>query len=143
MREPEHVTVVIDGRQFTLDLALDDDARVQGLQGVETIPDQGGLLFVFPESQRRSFWMINCPADIDVIFLDPAGRVTAAHRMKSEAPRREGESETAYEARLKHYSSVYPAQFAIELRGGWLKELDVDVDSKLELDVDGLKALAR
>jgi hypothetical protein len=41
----------------------------------------GGMLFVFPEPRMLSFWMYECLIDIDVIFLDASGTVTAIHRM--------------------------------------------------------------
>lgn len=69
--------------------------------------------------------MRDCPIDIDIIFLDPSGRITAMHHMPAEPPRDpETEPETGvpstdkYEQRLKRYPSRYPAQFVIELAGG-------------------------
>ena len=76
------------------------------------------------------------------MFLDPNGRVTATHTMKTEDPRRENESELAYSARLADYPSVYATQFAIELRAGSIERLGVNVDDKIELDLARLKAMA-
>ena len=57
----------------------------------------------------------------------------------------EEESEFAYQTRMNayRYSSRFPAQFAIELRSGWLEKLDLHVDEKIELDLPRLKARAR
>lgn len=134
--------VMIGGEWFTLEIAADDASRTQGLMGREEIPPDGGMLFIFPNAATRSFWMANCLVDIDIAFLDGQGRVTATHTMKVEAPRREEESELAYHSRLRGYSSVYPAQFAIELSAGTLNRLDVEVEDRIELDLRRLKALA-
>lgn len=142
-RGPRTETVRIGGRQFTLETALDTAARTRGLMARQEITPDGGMLFIFPDAQVRSFWMGYCLVDIDVIFLDPRGRVTALHEMKVEPPRRSDESEAAYRARLANYSSVFPAQFAIELRGGTLDELDLHVEDRIDLDLERLKALAR
>ncbi len=141
--EPTDVKVQIDGHRFTLDLAVDDAARIQGLKGRTEIDAERGMLFVFTTSQVQSFWMADCLMDIDIIFVDPQGRITAMHRMKRESPRRSDETQGTYEGRLRRYSSNYPAQFAIELQGGWLDRLDLAVDTKLDLDPTRLKALAR
>lgn len=101
------------------------------------------MLFVFPRPGQQRFWMAYCLVDIDLIFLDAHGRVTAAHRMKVEPARREDESEIAYQTRLRGYPSVYPAQFAIELASGSIDRLGIRVEQKIELDVERLKALAR
>jgi hypothetical protein len=60
-------------------------------------------------------------------------------------PRREDETELAYDARMreKSYWSRLPAQFAIELQSGWLDRLDLAVDDRIELDLQRLKAAAR
>jgi uncharacterized membrane protein (UPF0127 family) len=137
--------VTIDGETFRLELAADVQARGQGLMHREMIPEDGGMLFVFPRAEVRSFWMGYCLVDIDVLFLDPQGRITAMHQMKAEPPRQPDESRLAYERRLHRvqYWSGFPAQFAIELRGGTLDRLDVEVDDKIDLDLERLKAMVR
>ena len=134
-------TIEIQGERFTLEIALDDVSRIRGLQGRTTIPSDGGMLFVFPDAQARSFWMADCLVDIDLIFLDPRGRVTATHQMKVETPQGEDESRLAYQARLRGYFSVYPAQFAIELAAGSINRLDVRFEQRIELDLRRLKGL--
>ena len=123
--------------------SADDATRIRGLQGRTDVPADEGMLFTFPRAQVRSFWMADCLTDIDVVFLDPQGRVTALHRMKREPQRTSEESRLEYEARLSHYSSVYPAQFALEFGPGTLDQLGLAVGGKVDLDVSRLKALAR
>lgn len=134
--------VIIAGELFHLEVASDDSTRTQGLMGRTEITSDGGMLFIFPTAQVRQFWMGYCLVDIDVIFLDRQGRVTAIHTMKTEDPRRENESELDYSARLAKYPSVYATQFAIELRPGSIERLGVAVDDKIELDLARLKAMA-
>ena len=132
--DQDAVTVQIGGELFTVDVADDDAARIQGLKGVTEIEPSGGMIFIFPNSQVRSFWMADCLVEIDVMFLDPQGRVTAVHTMRVEPAQGAEESRSAYEQRLRHYSSVYPARFAIELRAGTLSRLEVTVNTKIPLD---------
>jgi len=141
--DPEAVVVEIGDERFTVDVANDDARRIQGLKGVTAISPDGGMIFIFPNNQIRSFWMADCLVDMDVIFLDPQGRVTALHTMKVEPPPRTDESRSTYESRLPLYSSTYPAQFAIEFRAGTVQRLGLDVNSKVPLDLTRLKAVAR
>ena len=140
---PERERVVIDGRTFELDYAVDDETRQRGLGGRAEISEDGGMIFVFPDPEFQAFWMYDCLVDIDIIYLDARGTITAVHRMKAEPQRGPDDSDRDYEARLPRYPSVYPAQFAIELRSGWLDRLDLSVDDRIELDLDRLKAMAR
>ena len=141
--DPEAVAIQIGAERFTVEVAANDATRIQGLKGVTEIEPSGGMIFIFPNSQVRSFWMPDCLVDIDVMFLDPQGRVTAVHTMRVETAQGAGEARSVYEQRLKRYSSVYPAQFAVEFRAGTLGRLGVGVDTKIPLDVARLKAVAR
>lgn len=135
--------VKIKGKTFTLDLAADNPTRMLGLGGRTEIPEDGGMLFVFPESRGLKFVMRDCPVAIDVAFLDPLGTVTAMHSMPPEPPQAADEDAFLYENRLPKYSSRFAAQFAIELKGGMLDQLGVEVGDQIDLDLKRLKRLAR
>lgn len=130
-------------RTFDLLLALDDASRSKGLGGRTELPENGGMLFAFTTSEARFFWMLDCFMDIDIAFLDGVGVVTAVHTMPKEAPKGPDESEDAYYARLKHYSSGSPCQFAIEVRPGTFDTLGIKRGSRIQLDVAKLKAMAK
>ena len=138
---PKTADVVINGETITCELAIDNEARSKGMSGREEFPAGGGLLFVFPKPAIQSFWMYDCKVDIDVIFLDSLGYVTATHEMTTQ-PRRDGESEQAYRQRLTNYTSRFPAHFAIELPAGSIDRLDVQVEDRVKLDRKRLKAMA-
>ncbi len=135
--------VEIEGEKFFLEIVADNTSRTLGLGGREFIEEDGGMLFVFPEPRRLNFVMRDCFVDIDVIFLDQLGNVTAAYHMPVEEPQREGESDFEYEQRLTRYPSRMAAQFAIELKGGKLAELGVEAGDRIKLDLDRLKSLAK
>lgn len=147
--EPHRTTdtttrVNVGGKAFTLELAIDQDSRVNGLSGRTSIPDDGGMLFVFPDSQvgHHEFVMRDCPIPIDIIFLDRSRRVTATHAVKVEEPRRHGEDLVAYENRLKRYPSRFDSQYAIELQGGMLEKVPVQPGELINID-PGLAAKAK
>lgn len=130
----QHIS--INGNHFELELALDTASRTRGLSGRESIPMDGGMLFVFPDAQVRSFWMIECVVPIDVVFLGPGGRIVAMHRMQVEP------ADTP-PGKLRRYSSRYPAQFALEFAGGTLDRLDLREGEKIDLPLAELKRRAK
>jgi len=138
-----HVDVAIGDRMYALELAVDDLSRARGLGGRTSVPDDGGMLFVFPEAAERTFWMKDCLTDIDIMFLGPTGRVLSTYTMTTEPPRRSDESEAAYERRLTPYTSQGDAQYAIELRPGAITDLGIQVGDRINLDSNALKALLR
>lgn len=132
------VPVELGGRRFVLELALTPEQRHQGLSDRPAIAPDGGMLFVFPDDRVavQQFVMRRCLVPIDIAFLDREGRVLAMHAMAVQPP------ETA-EADLVRYSSRYPAQFAIELAGGTLADLELSPGDRVELPLAALKARAR
>ncbi|WP_428390159.1 DUF192 domain-containing protein [Mucisphaera sp.] len=127
--------VEIDGRVFRLEIAADPDTRFQGLSDRAEIAPDGGMLFVFPSEARREFVMRRCLVPIDIIFLDGRGTVVQTHQMQVEPYDRN-------ELALKRYGSRWPAQFAIEIAGGLLDELEVADGDVIELPLEALKAMA-
>jgi uncharacterized membrane protein (UPF0127 family) len=145
----EHV--VVGKTEFKLEVAYKDDTRFKGLSERTEIDEDGGMLFVFPRKGRLYFVMRDCPVDIDIIFLDDRGRITAMHEMKAEPPRLPTEPKPAnetdpdpYENRLKRYSSRYEAQYALEFKGGTLAKMDppLEVGKVVRLDFRRLTDMA-
>jgi|TARA_B100000959_G_C14986715_1_gene625943 hypothetical protein len=135
--------VNIGGETFKLELALDQSSRTNGMMNRTSIPPDGGMLFVFTDSSERSFWMKNCFVDIDIIFLDSRGTITALHEMPVEPPQGADESEWNYEGRLAKYWARGPSRFAIELTAGSIKRLNLRINDRIKLDLAQLKSMAR
>ncbi len=137
---PESLELQIGGQLFELELALDDKQRAAGLMGREEIDPSGGMLFVMPPVEpfpaELTFWMKDCLVPIDLIFLSTEGEITATHEMQPPEPGLSDEE-------LLRYSSNSPAQYAIELRGGTVKDLNLQVGDTIELPFDYLLELAR
>ena len=91
--DPNKERVVLSGQIFDLDVADEFIEHNQGLMGVEEIAPNGGMLFIFPNSIVRNFWMGHCLTDMDILFLDSRGRVTAIHEMKAQEPQMAHESD--------------------------------------------------
>ena len=134
--QPNTQRVSIAGRTFTLELAMDQASRYQGLSDRHQIPQDGGMLFVFPDVQPRVFVMRRCYVPLDLIYLGPNGRIVAIHEMVVEPP------ETP-EQELYRYSSHWPAQFALELKGKTARALGLKLGVKIDLPLDTLKQNAR
>ena len=135
--------IQVGDRWFVLEVVDDPMSRQLGLGGRESIPEDGGMLFVFPDAALRSFVMRDCPIPIDILFLSPTGTITAMHAMTPEPPQGQNESDFAYEQRLEKYGSRAAAMFAIELKGGTLEALELSVGDKIDFDHNGLSLQAR
>lgn len=155
--------VVIKGKTFNLEIAADPSTRMKGLGLRTSIAEDGGMVFTFPRSQwgEMGFVMRDCLVDIDILYLDGAGRVLTMYTMAKEAPRGEGEGvagdydlslvvneerlkgDKKYEDRLKRYPSRYRTTFVIELQAGMNAKLGVKEGDLVQMDVEGLKRMAK
>lgn len=131
----ETAEATLGGERFTLQTALTPDDRFQGLSGVAELPENGGMVFVFPDAAPRAFVMRDCLIPLDIVFLDPGGRVIRTAHMPLDPP-------GTPERNLTRYESRYPAQFVIELAGGTLERLDLAPGDSVELPYERLLAAA-
>lgn len=56
-------------------LALDATQRARGLMHVPAMPDDRGMLFIYPRERRVSMWMQNTLIPLDMVFIRSDGTV--------------------------------------------------------------------
>ena len=54
--------------------------RAQGLMHVTDLPENAGMLFVFSRPRQVSMWMKNTLISLDILFLNPSGRIVKIHQ---------------------------------------------------------------
>jgi uncharacterized membrane protein (UPF0127 family) len=69
------VAVLPSGHEFTLEVAASELARQRGYMGREKVGPREGMIFVFDDDARHSFWMKDCKVALDMVWLDVHGRV--------------------------------------------------------------------
>ncbi len=135
--------IEVKGSKFIMELALDEATRQRGLGGRRSLASDRGMLFVHKTPEIQSFWMKDCFIDIDIVYVDAQGKVTATYRMKKEPPRKPGESIVDYQRRLPGYSSRRSAVLALEFAPGTLDRLDIRMGEPLGLDMAKLRSMVR
>lgn len=78
--EPLTVTTSTGEHSFMVEIADDDAERQRGLMFRDPLPDDRGMLFQFPDVAERGFWMHNTPSPLDIIYIDPNGRIVSIVR---------------------------------------------------------------
>ena len=114
-------TVIINGRAWHVELAVTAEKRYRGLSGRTHLPANSGMLFIFPAPRVLVFCMRGCMIPLDIAFIGPDLRVVATETMAIE-------QDLAGRVR---YSSSVPAQFALEVPAGSLRQTDVKIGDKV------------
>jgi uncharacterized membrane protein (UPF0127 family) len=78
--EPLTVVTASGEHRFMVEIADNEAARQRGLMEREPLPDDRGMLFQFPDVAERGFWMRNTPSPLDIIYIDPHGRIVSIAR---------------------------------------------------------------
>jgi hypothetical protein len=101
--------ITINGAALFVETAQSDDERQRGLMFRENLPEDQGMLFVFPVAQVQSFWMRNTFIPLDIAFISSEGVIVDIQRMKP-----------VDESIL--YTSSGPALYALEVNAGWFEK---------------------
>ena len=118
--------VELNRERFSVELADTQDKRALGLMFRDSMPDDHGMLFVFPGETRRSFWMKNTRIPLDIFYFD--SNLTLVSVAENTPPCRSPECPT--------YPSDGPAKYVLELNAGKAAELGVKTGDVLELHLD-------
>jgi uncharacterized membrane protein (UPF0127 family) len=101
----DRITLTISGKVLDVEVASDDPSRRLGLMHRKLLPENAGMLFMYPEPERLSFWMKNTHVPLSIAFLDDKGAIV---QIKDMAPLDERET---------HCDT--PVRHALEVNQGW------------------------
>ncbi len=111
-------TVTIGGVQITVEIADTQQLRQLGLMNRDSLPENHGMLFVYPDEQIRSFWMRNTRIPLDIAFIDRNLTIVNIEQMEPQTD--------------ENTFSVSPVQYALEMDLGWFEANGVGVGDRLE-----------
>ena len=103
---------------YVAELAHTPELRSKGLMFRQHFEADQAMLFLWPATSRRLFWMKNTFVPLDILFFSETGTLFSFVHMA------EPRSETLH-------SSIDPTAFVIELKGGEAKRLNIDIGSEL------------
>lgn len=115
-------TIELDGHELHVKLAVTQAEQNRGLQGVTSLSDREGVLFIFEPPRAVCMWMHRVPIDLDVGFFDKNKRLLAIFNMKAQT-------------KTTHCSPL-AAAFALETRAGWFKDHQVGIGARLSREGD-------
>ncbi len=120
---PISAIATITGETIQLEVAQTPEQQGIGLMFRESLADDRGMLFPFPEERVARFWMKNVPISLDMIFLNGDRVVDIA----SNVPPCQSEP-------CPVYGPEALVDGVIELRGGRAQELGIGVGDRIEIE---------
>jgi uncharacterized membrane protein (UPF0127 family) len=119
-------TVAFEGTDALLyvDIADETGEQRRGLMGVEHLPADQGMAFVFHEAVNSTFWMKETLIPLSIAFVDENGRVIGLRDM-----------EPCQSDPCPSYGVAEPYVLAIEANLGWFVEHGIESGNRAKLRV--------
>ena len=120
-QSPEMRNVEVAGRLLRVAVADSIEERARGLSGRAGLAPDEGMLFVFPEDGKYSFWMKDMRFPIDILWLSSDGVIVRL--VPSVSP----------DTYPQSFSSERVARYVLELPAGYSEAHDIHVGDNAEL----------
>ena len=112
------VALSVNGHKLTAEVAHTDPARELGLMHRRMLPENRGMLFVFPSAAQHAMWMMNTYIPLSVAFIDERGAIINIEDMKPH-------TQDAHPA-------AKPAKYALEMNRGWFSKRGIKPGARIE-----------
>ena len=120
-------TIMIDDIELTVQLADTEHRRADGLMFQEELPYDEGMLFIFDNSEKRTFWMSNMLFSLDIIWIDSQRNVV--HIDNSVPPC----DTTETKACPRYDSGGKEVKYVLEVTAGFVDKFNITEDSQFEM----------
>ena len=103
---------------LTAEVASNDADRMQGLMHRRMLPENRGMLFVFPNVAYHGMWMMNTYVPLSVAFINEAGVIINIEDMQPHT--------------RDSHNAASPARYALEMNLGWFRKRGIKPGMKIE-----------
>lgn len=76
----KNIEIEIGSKKYNVDIARSEEEKEKGLQDIDNLPDNKGMLFVFDESDEVSMWMKDTKIPLDIIFINEDLEVLSVYK---------------------------------------------------------------
>jgi len=102
-----------------IEIADNDDERMQGLMYRQSLQENAGMLFIFTNEEPRSFWMKNTFISLDIIYINSKKEIVSIQKYtqpKSTYP----------------IPSEKPAMYVLEVNAGFTDKNKINPGDKID-----------
>lgn len=115
---PPVIKLSFNGQSLFCEVADTPKKREVGLMFRDSLPENSGMVFVYPDETKRTFHMPNVKMPLSIVFADRNGIIVHMTEMIVD--------------NTTTYSSEKEAMYAIEANKGWFTAHKVTIGDKIE-----------
>lgn len=98
--------IKIGNKEYKIKEAKTEQEKIKGLQNVEKLPKDEGMLFYFDPNEEISMWMKDTKIPLDIVFINDDQEVTKVHHGKPNDITLISSPETAYVLEVNENSGI-------------------------------------
>ena len=106
-------------KTIEVEVADTSEKRERGLMFRESLPEDGGMLFVYSYPQKLSFWMKNTKIPLAIAYITSEYKITDILQMKP------------YDTETRYISSK-EVKYALEMNAGWFNKNGIKTGDKIK-----------
>lgn len=111
-------SVKINEQSFDVEVADEDEERIKGLSDRESLDKDRGMIFVFDQKGKHSFWMKNVNFPLDLIYISD-GKIVDI--VKNAEPKSQDATD------IQIYTPREDANYVLEINGGLSDEYGFEI----------------
>lgn len=113
------IPLTIGKQTVTAELAATAESMMRGLMFRTELGANDGMLFVYPQPQKVSFWMKNTSLPLSIAYIDATGTIVEIHDL-------EPFNEKSVESKSDQI------QYTLEMNRDWFASHDIKPGAKIE-----------
>lgn len=118
--ERKYYPLTLGDSRLEVEAAVTKLEMKTGLMHRETLPDDKGMLFIYPKPAKLRFWMKDTSIPLDIGYFDRFGKLREIHHLQPY----DLDPISAKKANI---------QYALEVPNGWFKKEKLSIGAQLKL----------
>ena len=116
-----HASKIIDIKEYLSDIEIVSkyEDRKKGLMNRRSIPNDYGMLFIWPYERKQCTWMKNTYVPLSVAYIDIRGKIIEIYDMVPFSK--------------DSVCSTKAAKYALEVNSGWFEEKNINIGDSIEI----------
>ena len=115
--------IEINGKQIKVEIADSPAERAKGLMFRTELSDNTGMLFIFEQEQKVSFWMKNTLISLDLIFVNENFEIVDIKQ----------DFLPCTQDPCELYTASQPVKYVLEVNAGYLEKNNISIGDKIIL----------
>jgi len=113
----EVIELIVGDVSVKAEVADTHESRQQGLMYRQELAENAGMLFVYPQAWRLSFWMKNTYIPLDIAFIDRGGMIVDIQSMQPLTTR--------------SHQAPFAIPYALEMNKGWFEANGIETGDRV------------